>query len=439
MAERSDLEVGTSDHPASPSRQAPSGHLDDEDSERSSGFFENSEISNNSRVPLIGGQAPEEFEVPQVGLADNALLTGTAREARLPLSWRYVWLWPIVMVAIACCSSVCVIFLLPSVKRGFDALAGRAFAEAGSWRSVPAGILPTPQSLPLLPLHLWATTTLTTTSTSTTSTSATSTSTTSTSTTSTSTTSMTTTSTTWTLTATTSTVTTLPMNSLFCFSLMQSWSPAEVALVRLQSELKASIFACEETAVYSDRVISIGDFDDFQTTLLPNTNLRCNFGGPGGTALNTWIFKNLWRFVMDEGRWKRHDWTVKTDPDAVFFPWRLRNIARDPFVKEAGLENRGILLNNCKFGLHGPIEALSKKAVEAFSGHMKYCGTPPQEDVYLRECLGAAGVRELDAFSMLAEAHCDHPDFWGCWGNFVAFHPFKDTYNYRRCYYAGNR
>ena len=47
----------------------------------------------------------------------------------------------------------------------------------------------------------------------------------------------------------------------------------------------------------------------------------------------------------------------KVDPDAVFFASRLRSVVGK--YEEAA---KGVYLNNCKFGLHGPIEAAAARA-----------------------------------------------------------------------------
>merc|ERR1719433_578374 len=95
-------------------------------------------------------------------------------------------------------------------------------------------------------------------------------------------------------------------------------------------------------------------------------DLYVEFGGKWHTAMNTDIFIRVWDAVIDLGIWKHHAWTVKADPDSVFFPARLRQMLVD---EPAGL----IYLNNCKYGLHGPIEVLSQQALSAYANRGRAC------------------------------------------------------------------
>merc|ERR1712194_474766 len=51
--------------------------------------------------------------------------------------------------------------------------------------------------------------------------------------------------------------------------------------------------------------------------------MKCAFGGEFGTALNTELFLQVWQSVINDARFQFNDWTVKADPDCVFFPQRL--------------------------------------------------------------------------------------------------------------------
>eukprot|EP00441_Pelagodinium_beii_P017216 CAMPEP_0197659982 /NCGR_PEP_ID=MMETSP1338-20131121/49961_1 /TAXON_ID=43686 ORGANISM="Pelagodinium beii, Strain RCC1491" /NCGR_SAMPLE_ID=MMETSP1338 /ASSEMBLY_ACC=CAM_ASM_000754 /LENGTH=274 /DNA_ID=CAMNT_0043237199 /DNA_START=236 /DNA_END=1057 /DNA_ORIENTATION=+ len=227
------------------------------------------------------------------------------------------------------------------------------------------------------------------------------------------------------LTSTTgSTVTTTPWPaSLLCWALIVPWT-GEVALIGMQSNLNASIFDCDDYSMFSDRVMEIGGH---WTQKIPNTDLNAGWDPATQTAQNTWIFHNAWRLFLDEGKWLHHDWVIKVDADAVFLPSRLRAIARDPWVGRVAREGNGVFLNNCKFGLHGPIEVFSRLAMETYNKSWHWCSLVyPQEDVYIKKCMWSSGVRQVDAFTTLAEQHCDEPWFWNCQGSYVSYHPFKD-------------
>ena len=80
-----------------------------------------------------------------------------------------------------------------------------------------------------------------------------------------------------------------------------------------------------------------------------------------GTALNTEIFFKVWDRVFQDKRYLFHEYVVKVDPDTVFLVDRLR-VALAFHHDEEG----GVYFNNCKFGLHGPIEVFSQKAVDVW-------------------------------------------------------------------------
>ena len=59
------------------------------------------------------------------------------------------------------------------------------------------------------------------------------------------------------------------------------------------------------------------------TTSVVDSDLKCKFGGDSGTALNAGIFIATGMQVIADADYKKYDWVVKVDPDAVFFPDRL--------------------------------------------------------------------------------------------------------------------
>ena len=84
-------------------------------------------------------------------------------------------------------------------------------------------------------------------------------------------------------------------------------------------------------------------------------------GGTWNTALNTKVFAKVWHRVFDDKLFEESDWTVKVDPDAVFLPWRLREHLLGARPQEE------VFLNNCRAGLHGPIEVVSRGGMEVAS------------------------------------------------------------------------
>jgi len=107
----------------------------------------------------------------------------------------------------------------------------------------------------------------------------------------------------------------LAPGSLYCFALTIPNS-YEQGLLAMQHQRSTSIFACEEYAIFSNASMTIAPGVE---THLVNTSLACQFGGEFGTALNLDIFREVWKAVVQETRYNLHEWTVKVDPDAVFF------------------------------------------------------------------------------------------------------------------------
>lgn len=228
-----------------------------------------------------------------------------------------------------------------------------------------------------------------------------------------------------------------PAGTLYCFALMLPDS-YEQKLLAMQHQKKVSLFGCDEAAVYSNRVIEV---DGGLVTLVVSSDLKCGKGGEFGTALNLDIFIAVWTKVISEGRFQEHDWTVKVDPDAVFFPDRLKDI-----LTIHPEEKAGVYLNNCKFGMHGPLEVFSRNAVAAWATgsprcvqhFQKQCGGDCYwgEDLFIDQCLWKVlGVRRDNDFRLLLEDHCEPPSDWDACtdGNRVAFHPFKSVAGYVGC------
>jgi len=116
-------------------------------------------------------------------------------------------------------------------------------------------------------------------------------------------------------------------------------------------------------------------------------------------------------------------------------------------------------LNNCKWGLHGPIEVLNRLGMQAFLAGQSQCSDirddamQPQpvywhpllkryagddeehsfgEDEYARRCLPRLGVQKIDEFSLLTEKACG-AEVYPCNSGAVAFHPFKQADAYFEC------
>jgi len=227
--------------------------------------------------------------------------------------------------------------------------------------------------------------------------------------------------------------------ALFCFMVMRPPPSNEPDLVKLHLSMKAGIFACDEHAVYSNKAIDLGSGE---VAIIVDSNLKCKSGGEFKTALNLDIFLKVWERVFQDGTYKNYDWSVKVDPDSVFFPERLRLA-----LYEYGGGSEKVYLNNCKFGLHGPLEVFSRTAVEAWKGgrqkclkHFdKVCSGPCYwgEDMFIDQCMEKVLKVSRDSdYSLLVEEHCDAPKGWrSCKDkSIVAFHPFKEVDSWRDCW-----
>ncbi|CAK0906476.1 unnamed protein product [Prorocentrum cordatum] len=227
--------------------------------------------------------------------------------------------------------------------------------------------------------------------------------------------------------------------TLFCWALTMP-EGNEPDLLRWQAERNAGPFACEEVALYSKEEVDIGCYK----TRVIESDMKCKNGGDSGTALNSWIFIAAWLAVVEDGDYKKADWTVKADPDAVFFADRLKAVV-------SNYEGTGYL-SNCKFGLHGPIEVFSRAAIEALhedyqkSWDKKSPGSCVEglhfeewgEDMFIDQCLNKVlKVGEPPVEPMLmCEDHCDCKGWWWCPASDsqrVSFHPFKSPEDYKNC------
>lgn len=254
--------------------------------------------------------------------------------------------------------------------------------------------------------------------------------------------------------------------SLWCFALMLPWG-YEPGLLSAQRNAGIGVFACNEFSVFSNATYPVKETN--QTLMKPATteeverskrgelpmttlpiggDLFVEFGGKWWTAMNTDIFIRVWATVIKLGAWKQHRWTVKADPDTVFFPARLRQMVVD--------EPSGpVYLNNCKFGLHGPVEVLSREGLRAYADQPSACehirtaamdmGGPVDtmeaafgEDEFLKRCLDNIGVRRVDEFGLLLSETACGQETVPCGDGKVSFHPFKTTQDYFDCWGVGS-
>jgi len=229
---------------------------------------------------------------------------------------------------------------------------------------------------------------------------------------------------------------------MFCFSLMLPFG-YEVELLAWQYAHQVSIFDCEKFAVYTNKSMEVGSGTGLFTHVV-DSNLHCQVGGDSQSALNSWIFIAVWKKVLSDGYWREYPWTVKVDPDAVFLPLRARPILMQYYGEP--------YINNCHYGMHGPVEFFGQPAMAALNGEYEasYDGKAPKacveelhfglwgEDMFMDQCLRKVlqvtnGEPPALAPELMCEAHCDCPEWIWCSGDQVSFHPFKSIDSYKNC------
>jgi len=226
--------------------------------------------------------------------------------------------------------------------------------------------------------------------------------------------------------------------SLFCFALTMPHG-YELSLLKLQHDLGTGIFACNHFAIYSN--VSLEAAPGLRTHVV-DSDLTCGRGGDSYTALNSWIFMAVWKEVIADGLYKAADWTIKIDVDAVFLAPRLHDVLRD--------HEGAAYISNCRFGMHGPIEVLSRHAVHVLAEDYARSekGDRPDrcvrglhfglwgEDMFLDQCLSKIhGLRSALDSRVLCEANCECPNWFWCTNGTdrVSYHPFKREDMFQQC------
>ena len=168
--------------------------------------------------------------------------------------------------------------------------------------------------------------------------------------------------------------------------------------------------------------------------------------GPQGHLLNSAAFASAWWHIKERADLQAYDWTVKVDPDTVFFPCRLQRHLHSVF---ASLENpeQVVYLTSCRSHLSGAIEVLSRRAVSRLVRSVS-AGDPsslqefhPQAS-WLQETLRLAGVPSIEDRALCPDARCSggtesepEPD---CAQNPISFHPLRDLGSWTQCWHASD-
>jgi len=155
--------------------------------------------------------------------------------------------------------------------------------------------------------------------------------------------------------------------------------------------------------------------------------------------VNAPVFIDVWDKIFSDGEYTKYDWTIKLDVDAFPVPMRLKEVLRGytqhpsqpMYMQNTAADVYGNFL-------HGPIEVLSKAAMDVYKKGVGSCkkdvvSSDKGEDWYLSLCLQylkVPGVREL---RLLSDAYMWQSKYVPCDTPFATFHPLKDRANWKRC------
>jgi hypothetical protein len=230
-------------------------------------------------------------------------------------------------------------------------------------------------------------------------------------------------------------VTALP--SLFCWSYTQT-SGYEWDTVCQQREHRFSIFNCNDWAVFTLEPKEIGP--GAQSTAIYGPPAPVGTQPGGQLILNTDLFLRAWQKIKEGGQFKKNQWTVKVDVDAVFFPDRLRDHIKwkgNPWHTKA-------YFKNCQQfnSMQGPLEVYSQAAMDAFFGGFDNCKWSIHgnfgEDIFMQHCMPMLGINPLIDWDLIADQYCGTlpytcacagPETWK-----AALHPCKSTDTWLNCH-----
>jgi len=253
-----------------------------------------------------------------------------------------------------------------------------------------------------------------------------------------------------------------PGLSLFCFAVYtkntgSSKPSQELELLKMQRENSWSLFSCAEWAVYSDVVADLGG----GVKTIEVRDVKGDFNILKRKSTNTWVntgmFVQVWSAIRDAGHATNHNWVIKVDADAVFFPSKLVGALSDYKVPQ-----EGVYIENCKYvdwGYFGNLEVFSKQAFITLVDNLETCYTsipwkdgvlggkygPMGEDLFAQKCMDMLGVGRQENWMLTTDGACqaDRPEkerqnkkyVPPCEGvSTPTIHPYKKPDMYRKCW-----
>jgi len=187
----------------------------------------------------------------------------------------------------------------------------------------------------------------------------------------------------------------------------------------------------EEKLMYAQRAQKAGIYGCDRSYIFPAHKSKFKHEGSWNSVANTAVFLKIWQAILEKDDWLLADWTVKVDPDTVFFADRLKqHIAalKAPAFTPIYLKNT--LMYN---GFLGAIEIFSREAVKLYHDYGYGCAKDMAEkggeDGFFKLCMDSIGVGYmLDDDILSSKAY---PEF--CNGTFVSYHPFKTVDEWIAC------
>lgn len=218
----------------------------------------------------------------------------------------------------------------------------------------------------------------------------------------------------------------------------------------VQLQKGTGIFGCHAYSVLSDGNLSLGmDRKGQEIKPVPLPGDKAWMAPVPGTAENVWhntnVFARAWNWLLQDGTFRKHDWSVKVDPDTVFMPGVLQRQLR---VKYFWLnpDSPMYLLNCGQFNsLQGPLEIFSRAASSKFFSNIGSCMAALDwkswgEDWFVANCMDFLGVQKQWAVDLLNDMYCGRSyleEFKKngptCKDGKASFHPYKTTADMQKC------
>jgi hypothetical protein len=205
--------------------------------------------------------------------------------------------------------------------------------------------------------------------------------------------------------------------SLFCFSVVM-WSntptkeyySSEAELANNWIDKGLGIMQCDENAAFEGEDAPITDW---------------------GAINNADAFIHAWEYVRQDGRYKNHDWVVKVDVDAVFFPDRLKTHLDSLKIPQHA---KAYVWNSDATSYHfaGALEVITSEALDTYFLNANTCSKKQKhnvgEDFYMKSCLDGIGIDHVTDFQLLYKKD-SCADGWA-----AVFHPKKSVNDWKDCH-----